>query len=151
MAEQSTPSGPDLTLGIPVSDLADGDMLQGHVAGEAVLVARRGDGYFAIGAVCTHYGGPLAEGLMVGETVRCPWHHACFDLRTGRTLRPPALKPVSCWKVERRDGRLFVREKTHASERRPTGEGGKSRSVVIVGGGAAGNAAAETLRAEGYT
>lgn len=151
MAEEAHPSGPDLTLGIAIADLADGGMLQGHVAGEAVLVARRAAEYFAIDAVCTHYGGPLAEGLMVGETVRCPWHHACFDLRTGRTLRPPALKPVSCWKVERRDGRLFVREKTHASERRPTGEGGKSRSVVIVGGGAAGNAAAETLRAEGYT
>lgn len=84
MAEQSKPSGPDLTLGIPVSDLADGAMLQGHVADEAVLLARRDDEYFAIGASCTDYGGPLAEGLMVGETVRCLWHHACFNLRTGR-------------------------------------------------------------------
>src|SRR5512143_3737788 len=131
MAEQSTPSGPDLTLGIPVSDLADGDMLQGHVAGEAVLVARRGDGYFAIDAVCTHYGGPLADGLMVGETVRCPWHHACFDLRTGQALRPPALNPLSCWQVERREGRLFVREKARAGERAPAGEISRPGSVVI--------------------
>jgi NADPH-dependent 2,4-dienoyl-CoA reductase/sulfur reductase-like enzyme len=121
MAEPPRSSGPDLTLGVPVSQLADGDMLQGHVADEAVLLARRGGAYFAIGAACTHYGGPLVDGLMVGETVRCPWHHACFDLRTGRALRPPALNPVSPWKVERRDG-----------------------------GGAAGNAAAETLRLEGY-
>lgn len=151
MAEQSKPSGPDLTLGIPVSDLADGAMLQGHVGGEAVLLARRDDEYFAIGAACTHYGGPLAEGLMVGETVRCPWHHACFNLRTGEALRPPALNPASCWKVERRDGRLFVREKAQAGERRAPGDVKKPTSVVIVGGGAAGNAAAETLRREGYT
>ncbi len=150
MTEQSKPSGPDLTLGIPVSDLADGAMLQGHVAGEAVLLARRDDEYFAIDAGCTHYGGPLAEGLIVGETVRCPWHHACFDLRTGQALRPPALNPVSCWKVERRDGSLFVREKAQASGRRAAGDGGGPRSVVIIGGGAAGNAAAETLRREGY-
>ena len=150
MAEQSKPSGPDLTLGIAVSDLADGGMLQGHVAGEAVLLARRDDEYFAIGAVCTHYGGPLAEGLMVGETVRCPWHHACFDLRTGETLRPPALNPVPCWKVERRDGRLFVREKRQAGERRPTVVARAPNAVVIVGGGAAGNATAEMLRREGY-
>jgi NADPH-dependent 2,4-dienoyl-CoA reductase/sulfur reductase-like enzyme/nitrite reductase/ring-hydroxylating ferredoxin subunit len=150
MAEQSKPSGPDLILGIPISDLADGGMLQGHVDGEAVLLARRDKEYFAIGAACTHYGGPLAEGLMVGETVRCPWHHACFDLRTGEALRPPALNPVSCWTVERRDGRLFVREKAQAGERRATSEVKKPTSVVIVGGGAAGNAAAETLRREGY-
>src|SRR5690606_14939064 len=85
------------------------------------------------------------------ETVRCPWHHACFNLRTGEALRPPALNPASCWKVERRDGRLFVREKAQAGERRAPGDVKKPTSVVIVGGGAAGNAAAETLRREGYT
>jgi NADPH-dependent 2,4-dienoyl-CoA reductase/sulfur reductase-like enzyme/nitrite reductase/ring-hydroxylating ferredoxin subunit len=150
MAEQSKPSGPDLTRGVAVSDLADGVMLQGHVAGEAVLLGRRDDEYFAIGASCTHYGGPLAEGLMVGKTVRCPWHHACFDLRTGEALRAPALNPVSCWNVERRDGRLFVRAKAHAPEPRGTRKVRGPNAVVIVGGGAAGNAAAEALRREGY-
>jgi NADPH-dependent 2,4-dienoyl-CoA reductase/sulfur reductase-like enzyme/nitrite reductase/ring-hydroxylating ferredoxin subunit len=150
MAEQTKPSGPDLTLGILASDVVDGGMVQGHIAGESVLLARRGEEYFAIGATCTHYGGPLAEGLIVGETVRCPWHHACFDLRTGQAVRPPALNPVSCWKVERSEGRVFVRNKAQASERRRVVEVGEPRSVVIVGGGAAGNAAAETLRAEGY-
>lgn len=150
MAETSKPGGPDLTLGIPVSDVADGTMLQGHVGGESVLLARRDDEYFAIGATCTHYGGPLAEGLMVGETVRCPWHHACFNLRTGEALRPPALNPVSCWNVELCDGKVFVREKTQAVERRATGEVRGPNSVVIVGGGAAGSAAAETLRRDGY-
>src|SRR5712671_1470950 len=112
MSEGQTPlAGPDLSLGVAVSELADGAMLLGHAQGEPVLVARRGDDFFAIGAVCTHYNGPLAEGLLVGDTVRCPWHHACFDLRTGEALQAPALSPVACWSMERRDGRIFVREK----------------------------------------
>jgi apoptosis-inducing factor 3 len=102
--EQSTPAGPDLALGIPVSDLRDGHMLAGRVGDDAVLVARRGNEFFAIGATCSHYRGPLADGLMVDETVRCPWHHACFSLRTGDALRAPALSPVACWAVEQRDG-----------------------------------------------
>ena len=62
--------GPDLATGIPLADLADGAMLLGHADGQAVLLARRGDDVFAIGATCTHYGGPLAEGLLVEDTVR---------------------------------------------------------------------------------
>ena len=92
--------GPDLTKGVALSSVADGAMLLGHAHGEPVLLARHGDALFAIGAVCTHYGAPLADGLLVDETVRCPWHHACFSLRTGEALRPPALDPVSCWHVE---------------------------------------------------
>ena len=78
--EQSTPAGPDLAQGIPVGVLPDGHMLAGHVGDDAVLLARRGNEFFAIGATCSHYGGPLAEGLMVDDTVRCPWHHACFSV-----------------------------------------------------------------------
>lgn len=152
MTETPQPSGPDLRAGIPASDLADGGMLAGHVGEDAVLIARRGDELFAIGATCTHYGGPLSEGLMVGETVRCPWHHACFNLRSGEAMAAPALAPVSCWRVERKDGYLFVREKAAEEARR-----GGSRSTadtaerfVIVGGGAAGFAAVEMLRREGF-
>ena len=90
--EQAELTGPDFTLGLALAELADGAMLVGHAAGKPVLVARRGDEIFAIGASCTHYGGPLADGLLVGDTVRCPWHHACFSLRTGQALRAPALK-----------------------------------------------------------
>ncbi len=142
-------AGPDLAAGIAAADLADGAMLLGHAGGEAVLVARRGAEIFAIGATCTHYSGPLAEGLMVDDTVRCPWHHACFSLRTGEALRAPALRPVACWKVEQQDGRIHVREKLKrgGSERKPTVA---PDSVVIIGGGAAGDAAADMLRREGY-
>ena len=86
-------------------------MLAGHVGEDAVLVARRGDQYFASGATCSHSSGPLAEGLLVGDTVRCPWHHACFSLRTGESVEAPAFNSVGCWCVELRDGKIFVREK----------------------------------------
>lgn len=141
-------TGPDLSQGILLSDFPDSGMLVGHVAGDGVLVVRRGEEVFAIGSTCTHYGGPLGEGLVVGDTVRCPWHHACFSLQTGEQHRPPALAPVASWRVERDGERITVREK---SEPQPPGKtSGGPASVVIVGGGAAGNIAAETLRREGY-
>ena len=110
-AEQSKPGGPDLGRGIPFGDVPDGSMLAGHVGDDAVLLVRRGKELFAIGATCTHYGGPLAEGLVIGDTVRCPWHHACFSLRTGEAVGAPAFNPVSCWRVETRDGKAFVQDK----------------------------------------
>ena len=107
MAEDQ-PGGPDLALGISLADLVDGGKLVGHVGDEQVLLVRRGTSVFAVGADCTHYNGPLVDGLVVGETVRCPWHHACFDLRTGEALRAPALNPIPTWPVEQRGGKIFV-------------------------------------------
>lgn len=148
---QSQPSGPDLAQGVAFAELADGAMVLGHVGDQAVLLARRGREVFAIGATCTHYGGPLAEGLLVGDTVRCPWHHACFSLRTGEALRPPALGPVSCWRVERQGDQIFVRERSAAAPKLAARlKAGVPGSIVILGGGAAGNSAVETLRREGY-
>jgi NADPH-dependent 2,4-dienoyl-CoA reductase/sulfur reductase-like enzyme/nitrite reductase/ring-hydroxylating ferredoxin subunit len=138
----------DFKNGFPTRDLHDGSMISGQADGEEVVVARRGDEIFAISAHCTHYGGPLADGLMVGDTVRCPWHHACFSLRTGEALRAPALDPVSCWRVETAGDKIFVREKV--SPPAPKRGAGGPTSVVIVGGGAAGLAAADMLRREGY-
>jgi apoptosis-inducing factor 3 len=153
-AEQSKPTGPDLAQGIPLDDLSDGGMLGGHSGEEAVLLARRGDEFFAIGSTCSHYGGPLAEGLIVDDTVRCPWHHARFSLRTGEAIGAPAFNPVACWRVEQRDGKVLVREKIERADRRESVKPGtasaKSERVVIVGGGAAGFAAAEMLRREGF-
>jgi len=166
MSEEKTRlSGPDLTQGIELSNIPDGTMLLGHARGEPVLLIHRGGEIFAIGAICTHYGAPLSDGLVVGDTIRCPWHHACFSLRTGRALRPPALDPISVWRVEevrdrarqftpveQRIGAVYVREKLErASQRSQLGAPGIPRSVVIVGGGAAGNAAAEMLRRECYS
>jgi NADPH-dependent 2,4-dienoyl-CoA reductase/sulfur reductase-like enzyme/nitrite reductase/ring-hydroxylating ferredoxin subunit len=144
-------SGPDFTQGIALTAIKDGAMLLGHAHGERALMTRRGDEVFAIGAACTHYGAPLEAGLLVDDTVRCPWHHACFSLRSGEALRAPALNPVSCWRVELRDGIAYVREKIDTARRSLTSTPDLPASIVIVGGGAAGNAAAEMLRREGYT
>src|SRR5215216_5015358 len=109
--EQAELTGPDLAQGVPLAELADGGMLAGHAQGKPVLVVRWGEELFAVGAQCTHYSGPLAEGIVVGDTVRCPWHHACFSLRTGEALRAPALNPVPCWTVELQGERVMVTKK----------------------------------------
>ena len=151
MSEQPELPGPDFSQGVPLADIAEGSLLLGHAAGEAVLLARSGGEVLAIGAECTHYHGPLAEGLRVGDAIRCPWHHACFSLRTGEALRAPALDPVACWRVEERDGAVFVREKRPpATGAARTATSGQPESIVIIGGGAAGQAAAEMLRRENY-
>jgi len=150
-ADTNEPKGPDLSSGVAVESVHDGGMLQGHVGQESVLLARRGKDFFAIGATCTHYGGPLAEGLVVGDTVRCPWHHACFSLRTGEALHAPALSSVACWSTESSGGKVFVRRKTSPKQGgRFTAKGGSPRRILIAGGGAAGFAAAERLRREGF-
>jgi nitrite reductase/ring-hydroxylating ferredoxin subunit len=152
MSEQEKKLGPDFARGFPFEDLSEGRMILGQVGGEAVVLARTGAALFAIGAECTHYHGPLAEGMLVADTVRCPWHHACFSLRTGEALRAPALDPVACWRVEQQDGKIYVREKLEPAERRARPKAGAGpESIVIIGGGAAGNAAAEMLRREGYS
>lgn len=149
-------TGPDLQQGIPLTDVIDGEMLLGHADGEPVLLARRGDEIFAIGATCTQYGVPLVDGILVGDTVRCPAHHACFSLRTGKALRPPALSRVARWSVERRGKMVYVVGRSDDQERREkipledALEPVVPASILILGAGAAGNAAAEMLRQEGY-
>jgi NADPH-dependent 2,4-dienoyl-CoA reductase/sulfur reductase-like enzyme/nitrite reductase/ring-hydroxylating ferredoxin subunit len=147
--EQAKPTGPDLTQGVTLAQLADGAMLVGHVGDEAVLLVRRGAEVLAVDALCSHYHGPLADGLVVGDIVRCPWHHAGFDLRTGEAVRAPALSPLSCWSVEQRDNKVFVREKRVPAKAKPRPTNAPQK-VVIVGGGGAGFAAAEMLRREQY-
>src|SRR5436190_13448672 len=144
-------SGPDLGNGVPLSSIPDGGSLLGHVGDEAVLLIRHGAEVFAIGAECTHYHGPLAEGVVTDGEVRCPWHHACFDIRTGEALHAPALSPVACWKVEQQGGNVIVRDKIAQPKPRPRGKpSGAPSRIVIVGGGAAGFAAAEMLRRQDY-
>ena len=149
MAEASGElEGPDFEKGCKIDQVADGEMFLGHAFGEQVLVARRGDELFAIGATCTHYGGPLAKGLLVDCTVHCPWHHARFDLRTGEAIAAPALNNVACYKIDKREAQFFVTSKIDEKPaRKPKSS---PASVVIVGAGAAGGAAAEMLRREGY-
>ncbi|TAM34785.1 MAG: pyridine nucleotide-disulfide oxidoreductase [Burkholderiaceae bacterium] len=150
--ETPTLEGDDFSQGVALEKIAENGMLLGHAQGEAVILARRGNELFAVGATCTHYGAPLVDGLLVGDTVRCPWHHACFSLRTGEVLRTPALSPIACWRVERRGGTVYVTAKQGNAPDHPAPAAlGLPESIVIIGGGAAGEAAAVTLRREGYT
>jgi NADPH-dependent 2,4-dienoyl-CoA reductase/sulfur reductase-like enzyme/nitrite reductase/ring-hydroxylating ferredoxin subunit len=145
----SEESKPNLKNGFAIADLRDGGMAAGKVDDEDVLLVRRGNEVFAVGAQCTHYHGPLADGLIVDDTVRCPWHHACFSLRTGEALRAPALDPIACWRVEKVGDKIFVREKL-PDARQSKMPSSRPSSAVIVGSGAAGLAAADMLRREGY-
>jgi apoptosis-inducing factor 3 len=144
----------DLGAGLALGAIPEGGCVRGHVNGDAAMLVRSGDSFFAVSPVCSHYGGPLDEGLVVGDTVRCPLHHACFSLRTGEALRAPALDPVDCWRVERLGDTVFVREKLP-----PPGSPAAvpvatapehPESVLILGGGAAGLAAVDMLRREGF-
>jgi NADPH-dependent 2,4-dienoyl-CoA reductase/sulfur reductase-like enzyme/nitrite reductase/ring-hydroxylating ferredoxin subunit len=154
MAENVEAKKHNFAEGLLVRDLADGAIVVGQAAGEDVLLVRGGDEFFAIGTNCTHYHGELSQGLVVGDTLRCPLHHACFSLRTGEALRAPALDPIPRWYVERIDGRIFVREKLPEFGRKQLCRSAECQnppaSVVIIGGGAAGLGAAEMLRREGY-
>ena len=147
--QQAPPAGPDLTQGVALSDFS-GATLLGHVGDEDVLLVRSGPEIFAIDAHCSHYHGPLAEGLVTGEGIRCPWHHACFDLRTGEAVRAPALHPIAVWNVEYNGNRIVVREKRAQPKPDVKGPIEAPGRVVIVGGGAAGFAAAEMLRRQDY-
>jgi len=150
MTEDKKPSGPDLTKGVSLSEFSDGKLL-GHVGEEDVLLVHASGEIFAIEPLCSHYHGPLAEGLVVDDTIRCPWHHACFALRSGEATRPPALNALAVWDVTRDRDKVTVQSKREAAKPSAAHRGAPtSEKFVIVGGGAAGFAAAETLRREGF-
>jgi NADPH-dependent 2,4-dienoyl-CoA reductase/sulfur reductase-like enzyme/nitrite reductase/ring-hydroxylating ferredoxin subunit len=149
MADAQELSGPDLSAGVAVAELSENVPLLGHAGGASVMLVRTGATIRAVGAVCSHYSGPLAEGLVVGETVRCPWHHACFDLRTGEALGAPALDPIACYEVARHGDRVSVGARLPPSK--PAAPPQSPANIVIAGAGAAGAAAAEKLRRLGYT
>jgi len=149
MQQDDAPKGPDLTGGVELTQFSDGKLL-GRVGEDEVLLVQSGDAVFAVGAHCTHYHGPLADGLVVGESIRCPWHHACFDLRTGEATCAPAFDPIARYNVERRGGKIFVGGKIEARPANPHALKETPEKIVIVGGGAAGFAAAEMLRREKF-
>ena len=151
MGEAAAASGPDFSHGIALSELPSEGTVAGRVGDDPVLLSRLGGELFAIGGSCTHYGGNLGEGLARGTTVRCPLHHACFDLRTGAALRAPALDPVDRWAVELEEDRVFVRRKIEPGDFSAPARAGDIRNIVIIGGGAAGLACAHELRRLGFS
>lgn len=147
-------SGADFAAGIAQADVPEGGTVYGHALGEPVLLSRRDGVFHAIGAVCSHYGAPLGEGLVTAMVVRCPWHHARFDVRTGVAVAAPALAPLPCFTLELRDDMVFVTGKVtppplHRPQALSIGHGQPSR-VVVIGAGAAGHAAVVELRNQGY-
>ena len=144
-------TGPDFTKGVPIDQIADNAMLQGHAFGSHVLLVKQASRFTAIGAHCTHYGAALVGGAVVDDQVRCPLHHACFSLETGAASRAPAFDALARWTTVVRDGVVFVTASIEAPPPRVVSSVRSEKAgMVIVGGGAAGNAAAEMLRTEGY-
>ena len=146
MGAQQELKGPDLSAGVESAELKENEPFLGHAGDEAVVLVRRGAEVCAVGATCTHYGGPLAEGIVEGGTIRCPWHHSRFDLRTGAPTRP-GRDGIPCYRVEREGTRIRVSGRL--TPERAQRAGGPDR-VLIAGAGAAGNACAEELRRQGY-
>ena len=149
MGEAAGATGPDFSEGIAVSDVPKGGTVAGRVGDEPVLLSSFDGELFAVSGACTHYGGALAEGLISSQTVRCPLHHACFDLRSGAALRAPALDPLDRWLVETEGDRAFVRRKIDGQPSRARARTDVQR-IVIIGGGAAGLACAHELRRLGF-
>ena len=160
-------TGPDLTQGVEITSVAPGELLGGHAFGEPVLLAHVEPNWFAVGGKCTHYGAPLAEGVLVSETIRCPWHHACFSLHNGAASCAPALNDLASYDVAIQNNIVrVVRKRDPGQLKGESHRIGASRapdrvlfeeipfagpkSVLILGGGAAGNACAEMLRREAY-
>ena len=150
MAHENAVSGPDFALGVPLAEIPENGTLPGRVGDEPVLLSRLDGELFAVGGACTHYGGQLAPSPDDGGSVRCPLHHACFDLRTGAALRAPALDPLDRWQVEVEGDRAFVRRKLDAAGPIDAQIPNQPETVVIVGGGAAALACAAELRRLGY-
>jgi NADPH-dependent 2,4-dienoyl-CoA reductase/sulfur reductase-like enzyme/nitrite reductase/ring-hydroxylating ferredoxin subunit len=148
VGETQTATGPDFSEGIGLSEVPEGGTLAGRVGGESVLLSNFDDQLFAVGGSCTHYGGTLADGVTTGTGVRCPLHHACFDLRTGAALRGPALDPLDRWLVEIEGDRVFVRRKLEPEAARE--QASEVQRILIVGGGAAGLSCAHELRRLGF-
>lgn len=153
MSEEASQALPDLNAGIPFSDLPDGEPVLGRAGDDEVILVRRGESLHAVSAHCTHYHGPLSKGLVVGDTVRCPYHHACFSLHNGEVLTAPGMRALPCWDVERSGDTVRVGKRRPATRQGAWQAGPQARlpeKIVIVGAGAAGNTAAEALRWHGY-
>jgi len=136
------------------SGLKDGEMKAFSADGTEILLSRINGEFFALAAHCTHYGAPLETGLLNGERIVCPWHHACFNAKTGNLLEPPARDALERYEVKIEGDDIIVRlPEEPAGSRMPEmvrRDKNDRRTFVILGAGASGNAAAQALREAGF-
>src|SRR5687768_12791189 len=92
-----------------LAELADGEMKQVTAGDMEILLARVGGTCYAVGAHCTHYVAPLVDGILSGERIVCPWHHACFNVTTGDLEEPPAFDALPRFDVTVDGEQIFVR------------------------------------------
>lgn len=144
------PASPDLRLGVPITAVPDQGVYAGRVGDEPILLARLQNRIVAYGALCSHYGASLIGGRRDGPALTCPQHHACFDLRTGAAVKAPALAPLERWKVEEANGLVFVKERAPPISPSAPARAPDPERIVVIGGGAAGLAAALRLRELGF-
>ena len=137
--------GPDFIEGVALDEIPDGGVLAGKIGDRTVLLIRKGDTVQAIGGTCSHLGAPLAQGLVTAGEIRCPWHHACFDIATGRALKAPAFDSLPTWPVAIEGGRVRI---TSAAPQVPAARTTVAAAgpFVVIGGGAAGYAAALAIK-----
>lgn len=139
----------DWTRVTDMADIEPGKPYSFNVGGTDVLVyIKEDESVLAVADECPHYGAPLSDGSITDSTVTCPWHNARFDIQSGELLGPPALDCLRTFATRIDSGALYLRPEEPPQIAMP--EGSDSRRIVIVGGGAAGNACAETLRREGF-
>ncbi|XP_072518265.1 apoptosis-inducing factor 3 [Salminus brasiliensis] len=138
------------------SDLKDGEMMEVDVGDHNVLLVKCDGEYSAIGNQCTHYGAPLSTGVLRGQRVRCPWHGACFNVKTGDMEEYPAMDSLRCHKVKVEDKKVYVtvNKKALGQATRLKKMGGRDpdvkHTVILLGGGCASLICAEVLRQENY-
>lgn len=138
-----------------VADLQDGEMKEVQVGETKVLLTRLKGKFHTVGSVCTHYGGPLAEGVLSGERVYCPWHQSVFNALSGDLEEPPGFDAVPRFEVRLEGDQVVVAVPDEQVERRTPAmckcdSRADGRTFVILGAGGAGQAAAETLRQVGF-
>ena len=92
-------------------DIQPSQMKAVEVAGESICIVNVNGNYYAIGNVCTHEGGPLADGSLEGYEVECPWHGSKFDVRTGEVTNPPADVPEPPYEVRIDGNNILVKKR----------------------------------------
>lgn len=105
-------SGPkDFVSALAVADLPENQLKRVDVKGQPVLLLKRGEKIYAIGAVCSHYGGPLEKGKLINDTVQCPYHYSRFSLEDGRVREGPSTAPVPVYENQVVGGQIQIRLK----------------------------------------